>query len=102
MSRLKQLQKLAEAQPDDPLAHYGVGLECMQLELWTEALEAFERTLSIDAHYAAAYTQKARVQLKLGQREAAKDTVRTGVNVARAAGDVHTAGEMEKTLESLS
>jgi tetratricopeptide (TPR) repeat protein len=102
MSRLDQLRKLAESQPDDALAQYGVGLECMQLERWEEAIAAFQRTLGLDLDYSAAYFQKARAEVKLGRRAAAAATLQAGIAAANAKGEAHTANEMKKMLETLA
>jgi tetratricopeptide (TPR) repeat protein len=102
MSRLDQLRKLAAAEPNDPLAHYGVGLECMNLERWEEARTAFERTLTIDANYTAALFQKARAELKLGQRDTAAATLQAGLALATQKGETHAADEMRKMLEALA
>jgi tetratricopeptide (TPR) repeat protein len=102
MSRLDQLRRLAAAQPDDPFTHYGVGLECEQLERWEEALAAFEQTLKIDPQYSAAYFQKARVELKLGRRETAAGTLKAGIAVAAGKGETHTVSKMQELLESLA
>ena len=102
MSRLDQLRRLAAAQPDDPFTHYGVALECVKLELWGEALAAFDRTLAIDAQYSAAYFQKARAELKLGRREAAAATLKAGMAVAASKGDTHAVSKMQELLESLA
>ncbi len=101
MSRLDRLRQLAAADPADPLAHYGVGLECMNLARWDDALLAFEQTLKIDPQYTAALFQKARTELKLGRRAAAADTLRGGIAQASAKGETHTADEMRKMLEAL-
>jgi len=101
VTRLEQLQKLAAAQPHDPLAHYGVGLEHMNLQQWEPAIAAFDRALQADANYVAAYMQKARAELKLGRRTAALQTLQRGVALARAQGDRHAADEMNKLLETL-
>jgi tetratricopeptide (TPR) repeat protein len=102
MSRLDQLRKLAAAQPDDPFTHYGVGLECVQLTRWEEALVAFEQTLRIDPQYSAAYMQKARVELKLAKREAAAATLKAGIAVASGKGETHAVSKMQELLESLA
>ena len=101
MSRLDQLRKLAQAQPDDPFAHYGVGLECMQLERWDEALVAFNLALAADANYITAFYQKALAEVKLGQRSTAAETLRTGMPIAAQAGEKHAVAEMRKMLETL-
>lgn len=102
MTRLDQLRRLADVDPNDPFVQYGLGLEYQQLERWDEARAAFERTLALDASYTAAYFQKARTELKLGARAAAAETLRSGVKVATARGETHTASEMNKLLETLT
>jgi tetratricopeptide (TPR) repeat protein len=101
MSRLEQLRQFAAAQPDDPLAHYGLALEYANHERWDEALAAFEQTLRIDRQYVAAHHQKARVELKLGRRAAAAESLRAGIAVATAKNDAHAASKMKEMLESL-
>ncbi len=102
MDRLEQLRKLAAAQPDDPLAHYGVGLECAERELWEDALQAFARTLACDSEYSAAFLQQARAELKLGRRDAARCTVEAGLSIATRRGESHTADKLRELLESLA
>ncbi len=101
MSRLDQLRQLAVAQPDDPFTHYGVALECANLERWEEALTALDQTLALDPQYIAAHMQKARIELRIGRRTAAGATLRLGIDAARAKGDRHAADEMGKMLEAL-
>jgi tetratricopeptide (TPR) repeat protein len=101
VSRLEQLRQLAAAQPNDPFMHYGVALECVKLERWDDALAAFEHALALDASYTAAHMQKAQLQIRLGRRDAAAETLRTGIAAARAKSEKHTADEMNKMLEAL-
>jgi tetratricopeptide (TPR) repeat protein len=102
MTRLDQLQKLAAVQPDDPLIHYGIGLEYANQERWAEALAALEQTLKIDPQYVAAFFQKARAELKLNRRADAVATLTAGVSQAEQRGDRHSADEMRKMLETLT
>jgi tetratricopeptide (TPR) repeat protein len=101
MSRLEQLLKLAEMAPDDPLAHYAIGLEHFNLEQWDQAVAAFEKTLEIDRKYTAAYYHKARSEIRADQREAAKATLAAGMACARGAGDMKTEREMRELLETI-
>ncbi|MEW6250362.1 MAG: tetratricopeptide repeat protein [Planctomycetota bacterium] len=101
MSRLDQLRQLAAAQPDDPFTHYGVALECMNLEFWDDARAALDRALALDPHYIAAHMQKARVELRTGQRAAAAACLQAGIAAAQARADRHAAEEMTKMLEAL-
>jgi tetratricopeptide (TPR) repeat protein len=101
MSRLEQLKQLAEVAPDDPISHYGVGLECINLERWEDAIAAFDLALGVDAKYSSAYYHKARAQISGGRSEAARATLQAGMAVAVAVGDAHTDGEMRELLESI-
>jgi tetratricopeptide (TPR) repeat protein len=102
MTRIDQLLKLAQSQPDDPLIHYGIGLEYANQERWAEALAMLERTLKIDPQYVAAFFQKARAELKLGRRSDAAATLAAGIRQADERGDRHSADEMRKMLETLA
>lgn len=102
MSRLEQLQKLAAAQPGEPLTHYALGLEYLGRERWADALAAFERVLALDPGYVAAYQQKARAELKAGRPDAARATLDAGIARARSAGDAHAADKMRELLETLA
>lgn len=101
MSRLEKLLKLTQIAPDDPLCHYGLGLEYINLERWDDAAAAFARATEADANYSAAYYQRARAEISAGRGEDARRTLATGMSVARAAGDWHTEGEMRELLESI-
>lgn len=101
-TRLEQLRRLAEALPDDPLTHYAVGLECLNLERWEEALAAFDRALAIDAGYVPAYYHKARAAIRAGRRDVARMALTTGMERARAAGDQKTEREMRELLETIA
>lgn len=100
MTRLEQLQKLVAVAPHDPMSHYGLGLEFLNLQRWPDAVAAFGQAIAVDAKYSAAYYHKARAQLSAGQPDAARQTLTDGMAVARAAGDWHTEGEMRELLES--
>lgn len=101
MARLDKLRQLAAQQPHDPFVHYGIGLECVTQERWAEAVAAFEQVLTLDPNYHAAHMQKAAAELKLGQRDTARQTLEEGIAIALRTGDKHAAAEMRKTLETI-
>jgi len=101
MTRLEQLQKLVQMTPNDPMSHYGVGLEYINLKQWDEAAAAFQRAIDADAKYSAAYYHKGRAQINGGKQADARDTLTRGMEVARSAGDWHTQGEMQTLLETI-
>jgi tetratricopeptide (TPR) repeat protein len=102
MSRLEQLQKLVHAAGDDPLSHYGLALEYLNLERWDEAAAAFAEALRLDANYSAAYYHKARAEIGGKRPEAARETLTKGMAVAEAAGDWKTRDEMRELMESIA
>lgn len=101
MTRLEQLQKLVAIAPGDPMSHYGVGLEYINLQQWSDATAAFQRAIDVDPKYSAAYYHKARAQINGGNEAAARDTLKHGMEIARSAGDWHTQGEMEALLGTI-
>ena len=102
MSRLEQLLKLAATTPADPLTHYAIGLEQMNLQQWSAAVAAFAETLAVDPEYTAAYYHKARAEIRADQRDAARKTLRAGLECARRAADMKTEREMRELLETIS
>jgi len=102
MSRLDSLRKLVALDPNDPLPHYGVGIELIQLEQWAEAVAAFDRAITLNPKYSVAYYHKARAQIGAGQSDEARATLTGGREAARSAGDWHAEGEMRELLESLA
>lgn len=101
MSRLEQLRKLAAMSPNDPLAQYGVGLECLNQEDWPAAIGAFDAALRADSKYSAAYYHKARAQINLGRDQDARQTLNDGLEAARLQGDWKTVGEMQELRSTL-
>ncbi len=98
MSRLEQLRKLVLVDPADPLSHYGLALELLNLERWQEAADAFGQAIECDPNYSAAYYHQARAYQADGQAESARDVLTRGIEVAAAQGDLKTVGEMRDLL----
>jgi tetratricopeptide (TPR) repeat protein len=101
MSRLEQLRKLVQLAPDDPLSHYGLGLEYLNLQQWDDADRAFQQTLVVDPRYSAAHYHRARAQIGAGRLDDARRTLQAGMQCAREAGDRHAEGEMSELLATL-
>lgn len=101
MTRLEQLQKLITIEPNDPISHYGLGLEFINLKRWDEAVGAFQKATEVDAKYSAAYYHKARAEIGAARPDDARRTLTAGIAVAKSAGDWHTQSEMTELLESI-
>lgn len=102
LTRLEKLRRIAAQQPDDPFVHYGIGLELFHQEQWADAIAAFDQALTHDPKYVPALMQKSQAELKLGQRDAARQSLTNAVATARENGDDHTADELNKMLETLN
>lgn len=102
MSRLEQLRKLVTLSPEDPLAHYGVGLELISLQRWDEAAIAFAAAITADGAYSAAYYHKARAEIAADRGDSARETLERGITIAKANGDWKTENEMRQLLDGIA
>ncbi len=101
MSRREKLEQMLERQPDDPFLYYGLAMELIKEGEIEAALERFDRTLSIDAGYVAAYFHKANTLVGEGRIEDARATLHMGIEAARQKQDTHAEGELQGLLDSL-
>ncbi len=102
MSRREKLEQMLERQPDDPFLHYGLAMEHVKEGDVGAALDRFDRTLSMDADYVAAYFHKGNTLVGAGRIDEAKATLRAGIEAARRKNDTHAEGEMQGLLDSLA
>lgn len=96
--RLAQLQKLLEAEPNDPFLLYGAALEHKKVGDADKAIEYLDRTLVADAGYCYAYYQKAQILEESGDEEAAIGVYKEGIAAAERAGDAHAKDELAAAL----
>jgi len=101
MLRIEQLRRLVQAEPGDPLAHYGLGLELLNLGQWSDAVESFSTAMQIDPDFVAAYFHGARALLHAGRPDEARQFLQRGLELANRTGDAKTADEMRGLLESI-
>jgi predicted Zn-dependent protease len=101
MSRRDKLEQMLKREPDDPFLHYGLAMELIKEGQVEAALERFDRTLSIDAGYVAAYFHKGNTLVAQGRIEDARETLRAGIQSAVRKQDTHAQGEMQGLLDSL-
>lgn len=101
MSRLEQLKKLLNAEPQDAFLNFALAMEYLKMGRHDEALAQFGRVNEIDPEYVAAYFQKGNALVALGRREEAKAVLAQGIEAARRTGNAHAAGEMGELLQAL-
>lgn len=92
--RLAKLTKLLALDERDTFTLYALAQEHAKLGDHAQAVSFFDRCLAVDPHYHYAYFHKARSLLAAGDRAAALDTARTGLEQAEAAGDPKAINEL--------
>jgi thioredoxin-like negative regulator of GroEL len=96
------LEQSVAADPADTFLRYGLAVQCLRDG---DIDEGRQRLLALIADHPddqiAAYQQLAQSYLDTGEGEAASVRLRTGIAMARAAGDWHAATEMEQMLSNL-
>lgn len=102
MDRLSMLQNMVRQRPEEPFPKYGLAMELAKLEdRAAEATAAFENLIQAHPDYVAAYLMAGNHFAKQGDPAKARATYERGVEVAKAAGDDHTVGELEVALNDL-
>lgn len=101
MPSIDSIQALLEKEPDDVFLNFGYAMALISAGRSEEALERFERTLTLDPHYVPAYFQRGRLLANLGREDDARAALERGIEVARACGDEHAAGEMRDFIDAL-
>jgi len=101
MPTVEQLQRLLEADPNDTFVLYGLAQAHAANGDHDAAIEAYDRCLATDRLYAYAYYHKARCEDAAGRRQAALETLATGLAAAREAGDQKAVGEIGLLIDEL-
>lgn len=94
------LGMLASGQ-DGPLLRYSIGLEYLHADQPGEAATHLRQCLDQDPDYSAAYKALAQAQDALGEAEACRETLETGIARAGDKGDRQAAKEMAVFLKRL-
>ena len=101
MNRLEKLQALLKTEPEDALLNFGLAMELAKGGRFDESLAQLDRVQQLDPHYIAAYFQKGRTLVSMGEIERAKAELNRGMAAATESGDLHARGEMEEMLAGL-
>ncbi len=100
-TRLEQLQKMLEKQPDDAFLLYGIAMEYKKSEQFDEALRLLGRVSEVDPGHGYAWFQKGQIQEAKGDITAAKSAYEAGIAAAQKSGDAHARSELEGALSML-
>jgi tetratricopeptide (TPR) repeat protein len=100
-ARIEAFRALVRDDPGDPVSQLSLSLALAAAGQHAEAAAGFERAIALAPDYSAAHRGLGRAYEALGRREAAIAAYRAGIPIARAAGDLQTAKEMETFLARL-
>ncbi len=71
LARLSQCKQAVEQEPADPEAQYQLGNAYFDLGIYSEAMQAYQKAITLDKTYADAYTNLGLTLRKLGRLQAA-------------------------------
>ena len=99
--RIEQFRKMAQANPDDDLAHYALGQALIDGERHNEAVNVLRHVLRLNPRYSRAYVLMGDAQLADGDEHGAKESYQRGYTAAMNRGDLMPANEMKGKLADL-
>jgi Tfp pilus assembly protein PilF len=100
--RKEQLEALLQRQPDDVFLNFAMAMELAKSREPIDALARFDRVITLDPAYTAAYTQKAALLERLVRFGEAVQVYRQGIESAKARGDSHAASKMQEVIDRLA
>ena len=100
--RISQLKTMLDAEPNDTFCMYGLAMEYAKQGDLDQSIAWFDKIIAIDPNHCYAYFHKAKVQEEAGDVAAACDTLRIGLEQAKAIGDAKAANEIAAYLDELT
>ncbi len=101
MPTRERIEAMLASEPDDVFLNYARACALVGEGRLDEAVAGFDRVIALDANYVPAYFQKGQALAKADDTDAARETLHTGIDVARRVGDSHAMGEMTEFLAML-
>ena len=100
-TKIDQLKKLIEKNPDNPLGRYGLANELFKSELYADAIIEINEYLKLKDDEGAVYRMMAECYVRLGDTEKAKESYTKGIEAASRHGHPSMAEEFEEAIEFL-
>ena len=97
-SRIGLLEQLLQQDPSSTFARYGLAMEYVNAGDFARAIPEFEKVLTVDPKYAAAYFHGGQTLEKMGEIEKARAFYKRGL---AATTDAHARSEMQAALDIL-
>ncbi|GAB6073218.1 tetratricopeptide repeat protein [Venenivibrio stagnispumantis] len=101
MDRLEVLKKALEKDPNNPLGLYGYAMELYKNKKYNEAIEIFNKYLSLYEDQGAAYRTLAQCYIQIGNLEKAIETYEEGIKKAMKFNHPTMVEEFKQEVEQL-
>ncbi|GAB3817520.1 tetratricopeptide repeat protein [Pontibacter rugosus] len=99
-SRLEQLFKFLEDDPNDAFTLYAIATEYRN-EDPQKALEYYEKLLAEHENYVGTYYHAAKLYEELGQPRVAEQTYKKGMQISRQEGNMHAFSELQQAYNKM-
>ncbi len=100
--REEMFRQVLEIDPDDALAHFGMGELAVERGRFARAVDHLEKAIANDPQHSAAILALGSALEGLGDTERAHETYERGIEVAAKKGDLATANKMQDRLNALT
>ena len=99
--RIDQFRKMAQANPDDDLAHFALGQALCDADRGAEAIRVLKHVIKLNDTYSRAYVLLGIAQIEEEDTEAAIETFQSGYAAAMSRGDLMPATEIKQRLHAV-
>jgi tetratricopeptide (TPR) repeat protein len=101
MSRIDAIQKIVDAQPNDPFPRYGLAMEFKNAGRAEEAHVTFAELERRHPEYVAQYLMHGNLLVTMHQVDEARAVYQRGIEASRKKGDNHALGELQQALAGM-
>ncbi len=99
--RIEKLRTFLAQSPDDCFLNHALALEYIKMGDDAEARKLFEKNLQDDEKYVATYYHIGKLLERVCEQDAAITIYEKGMQIAKAANDMHSYNELQGAYEDL-
>lgn len=100
-SMIEKLEAFLQTDPEDTFTKFALALEYQKIGQIEKSKTLFEQITKSDPNYVGTYYHLGKLYFQLGKTEKAVKVFRSGIEVAKSAGDHHALSELQTALMEL-